>query len=280
VSFKLDEILEFDDSLHEDFSKIGERFMPVLMQSNFPATMQSLIGLMTSTNSIKLGMYDLVEKCDTHLYVVKILHRTLLEQFLRFEFICQRFLEEGSEEAGYEYRKYSKISETLAYISASQVAATMAGKSTDDIVLKKLKKKHPELEITKRSLSDITGKWKHRSIIRYLTSNAKQSKDEYNYLFNIIPEYAELSSFIHGGTSAEEYYHEIFDSSVMKAEMTNMAANACLIAATVKAHLLAVVVKIDSSFEDDRNRIMNNMVKFSYNLHNKSMPPIASESSD
>lgn len=164
VNLNLDYVLKFDDSLHEDFAKIGERFMPVLMQSNFPETMQSLIGLMTSINSIKLGMYDLVERCDTHLYVVKILHRTLLEQFLRFEFICQKFLEEGNEDVGYEYRKYSKISETLAYIGAFQVAATMAGKSTDDIVLKKLKKKYPELEITKRNLSDITGKWKHRSI--------------------------------------------------------------------------------------------------------------------
>jgi hypothetical protein len=121
VNINLDDVLKFDDSLHKDLSEIGSRFMPVLMQSNFPETMQSLIGLMASINSIKLGMYDLVDKCDTHLYVVKILHRTLLDQFLRFEFICQRFLEEGSEEVGYEYRKYSRISETLAYISASQV---------------------------------------------------------------------------------------------------------------------------------------------------------------
>lgn len=113
-----------------------------------------------------------------------------------------------------------------------------------------------------------------------MTSNAKQSKDKYNYLFNIIPEYAELSSFIHGGTSAEEYFHEIFDSGVMKVEMTNMAANACLIAATVKAHLLAAVAKIDSSFEDDRNRVMNNMVKFAYDLHHKPMQSTASASSD
>lgn len=280
MSFELNEVLEFDDSLHEEFGEMGKRFMPVLKESDFPVTIQSLIGLMASTNSIKLGMYDLIEECDTHLYVVKILHRTLLEHFLRFEFLCQKFLEEENEEIGFEYRQYSRISETLAYVNASQVAATMAGKSTDDIVLKKLKKKYPELEITKRSLNDITAKWKHRNIIRYLTSRAKQSKDKYNFLYNIIPEYAELSSFVHGGTSAEEYYHEIFDSGSLKNEMTNMAANACLIAATVKSHFLVVVAKLDTSFEKDRDKIMKKMFEFTCDLHNKSMQPTVNALAD
>lgn len=280
MSFKLDDVLDFDDSLHEDFERIGDRFMPILLKSEFLVTVQSLIGLMASINSIKLGIYDLAEKCDTHLYVVKILHRTLLEQFLRFEYVFQRFMDEGKEEIGIEYRKYSKISEILAYINASQAAVTMAGKSTDDVVLKSLKKKYPELDISKRALNEISGKWKHRSIIRYLTSRAKQSKDRYSFLFTIIPEYSELSSFVHGGTSAEEYYHELFDNGELKEEMTRVSANACLLAVTVKGHFLIAVAKIDPSFKGDRDSFMSKTLQFACELHNKSMQPTTNASAD
>jgi len=280
VAFNRDDVLEFDDSIHEDFERIGSLFMPVLANSEFPVTMQSLIGLMASINSIKLGIYDLAEKCDTHLYPVKILHRTLLEQFLRFEYLFQRFMDEGNEGVGIEYRKYSKISELHAYVNASQVAITMAGKSTDDVVFKKLKKKYPELDISKRALNEISSKWKHRSIIRYLTSRNKNSKDKYGFLFSIIPEYAELSSFVHGGTSAEEYYHEIFDNGELEEETNSVSANACLLAATVKGHLLIAVAKIDSSFEEDRDRIMSKVLEFACELHNKSMQPTANASAD
>ena len=280
MTFNLDDVLVFDDSMHEDFEKIGDLFMPVLVKSEFPVTMQSLIGLMASINSIKLGIYDLAEKCDTHLYPVKILHRTLLEQFLRFEYLFQRFMEEGSEDVGIEYRKYSKISEFNAYVNASQVAITMAGKSTDDVILKKLKKKYPELEISKKALNEISGKWKHRNIIRYLTSRNKQSKAGYSFLLNIIPEYAELSSFVHGGASAEEYYHEIFDNGELKEEMSNVSASVCLLAATVKGHLLIAVTKIDSSFEEERDSLMSKVLEFACSLHNKSMQPTANASAD
>jgi hypothetical protein len=281
VSIELIEILDFDDWLHEEFSAAGDSFMPVLKGSSFPITMQSLIGLMASTNSIKLGVYDLVEHCDTHLYVVKILHRTLLEQFLRFEYVCQKFLDEKSEDVGIEYRKYSKISEILSYLSASNVSAKMAGKSTNEIILKKLKKEYPEMNVSRKNLDEITRKWKHRNIIRYLTSRGNSSKEgDHSFLIGMIPEYAELSSFVHGGASAEEYYHEIFESGKLKEEMVLMAAKACIISAMVKSHLLCVVANIDSSFKENRDMIMSKTVEFASRLHNNSMQPTADASAD
>ncbi|WAG06092.1 hypothetical protein NRZ30_13355 [Aeromonas jandaei] len=262
MSLKLDDVLAFDDSLHDIFEKSCTRFMPVLKKSNFLETMQSLFGLMASINSIKLGVYDLAETCDTHLYVLKILYRSLLEQFLRFEFLFLRFIETGDEEIGSEYRKYSAISETIAYIEASQMAATMAGKSTDDIILKKLKKSHPDFDISKRSLKEITDKWKHRNIIRYLTSHFKKSTDAPEFLLKIIPDYANLSSFVHGGTSAEEYFHNIINDDLLKDEVVSTAINSCFIAAIVKNQLLVAITKIDPSFEEDRNRFTSRLFQF------------------
>ena len=97
-------------------------------------------------------------------------------------------------------------------------------------------------------------------------------------MFNIISEYAELSSFVHGDTSAEEYYHEIFDNGELKEEMSDVSASVCLLAATVKGHLLITVEKTDSSFKEERDSLMSKVLELACSLHNKSMQPTANAS--
>ncbi|MDH3348225.1 MAG: hypothetical protein OEM02_09055 [Desulfobulbaceae bacterium] len=140
MDYDLQKILDFDDSFHKSFEEIGNKFMPVLAHSEYPVTSQTLIGLIASANSIKLGIYDLAKSCDTHLYIIKILHRTIIEHYLKFYYILFRFLNTSSDEVGIEYRKYSSISETLALINAASVSRAIIGKSTATQILKKLKK--------------------------------------------------------------------------------------------------------------------------------------------
>lgn len=199
IDFDYTEILEFDDHFHERFAELGEKFIPILRSSKYPRTGRTLIGLMASANSVKLGIYDLAEASGTHLYVIKTLHRTLIEHYLKFHYILLRALKEKSDEVGREYRKYSTISETLAFINASEVTMKIAGKPIDTQVLKKLKKDHPELSISKKEINQITHRWKHRNIIKYIKTNIALIKNDNVSLLKLIPEYAELSSFIHGG---------------------------------------------------------------------------------
>jgi len=151
MEYDIQKILDFDDSFHEKFDKIGNRFIPVLAASEYPVTAKTLIGIMASANSVKLGIYDLAEACDEHLYINKVLHRTLIEHYLKFYYILFRFINENSDEAGIEYRKFSGIKETLSFINASAVSSSIVGKSTENQVLKRLKKEHPEFESTKKN---------------------------------------------------------------------------------------------------------------------------------
>ncbi len=247
-NFEITGVLAFDDEFHESFEELANKFVPVLSESEYLATSLSLMGLIGSVNSIKLGIYDLAEECYTHLYVIKILHRTLIEHYLKFYYVLFRFLKEKNNDVGIEYRKYSKISETLAYINAADVSKSMVGTSTENQVLKKLKKENPELKISKKQLNDITVKWKHRNIISFLKNNTGLIQGEDSYFLKLIPEYAELSSFVHGGTFAEEYYHKVFDSGELKKEIYKEVAESCFIAASIKVHLMLAVVEIDSSF--------------------------------
>ena len=251
MEYNLQEILDFDDKLHEKFEEIGNRFTPVFASSKYPATATTLIGLMSSANSVKLGIYDLAEACDTHLYVIKVLHRTVIEHYLKFYYILFRFINEKTDEVGLEYRKYSKISETLAFVNASSASSAIAGKSTDSAVLKRLRKECPEYDISKKELNEITFKWKHRSIVKYIKKNTGIIQNEKSFILKLIPEYAELSSFIHGGTFAEEYYHGVCEAGKLKEVVFNEVWEVAFMAASMKVHLLQTVVLIDDSFVED-----------------------------
>ena len=251
MDYDLQKVLDFDDGFNESFEEIGNKFIPILASSEYPVTSQTLIGLMATTNSVKLGIYDLAEACDTHLYIIKILHRTLIEHYLKFYYILFRFINDSSDEVGIEYRKYSRISEALAFINASSVSSAMIGKSTESQILKQLKKDHPEFEISKKELNEITYKWKHRSIVKYIKNNTSIIQNERSYLLKLIPEYAELSSFIHGGTFAEQYYHDVFNADKLKQIVFNEVFEAAFMAASMKMHLMLAVIKIDNSFSSD-----------------------------
>jgi len=178
MSYEIDKILEFDDAFQEEFVEVVNRLVMSLKSSDFPFTALTLIGLMGTTNSIKLGIYELAEQCDTHLYVIKVLKRSLIEHYLKFYYILFRLLNENSDEVGLEYRKYSRISEILSFINASEASKKMVGISTDKQVLKQLKKTHPEFDISKKQLNQITLKWKHRSIVKYIKANTSIIENE------------------------------------------------------------------------------------------------------
>lgn len=262
MDFKIDGILEFEDSFYDEWEKEANKFIPVLCNSKYLQTAAVLVGLTASITSIKLSIYALAEDSETNLYSAKILHRTLIEHYLKFNYILARFLTEKTDEVGIEYRKYIQISEVLSYIKASEVAKSMVGTSTDSQVLEKLKKEHPELNISQKELGNITSKWKHRSIIKYLKDNSSFLGGDSPYLLKLIPEYAELSSFIHGGRSAEEYYHGSFDSDGLTKEIYREVAETCFLSNSIRVYLMLVAIEIDNSFTEGMVRLGNRMCDF------------------
>ncbi len=245
----ISDVLKFDDEIHDYYEGLGDKFIPLLRNSDFPQTSRTLVGLMGSVNSIKLAVFDLAEASETHLYEIKILRRTLIEHYLRFYYVLFRCIKEDSDEVGEEFRKYSYISETIAFLKASDISKQILGKSTDQQVYEKIKKEHPEFNVSKKQVSKITSRWGHRNVIRFLKEQCNLIEDG-SPLLSMIPEYAQLSSFVHGGTFAHDYYHEVFDSGHLDDIVYKEVAESCFLAAMVKLHILLLVIKIDDQFAD------------------------------
>lgn len=262
INYEIDGILEFEDSFHAEWEKEAEVFMPVLIRSKFLNTVSALVGLTASITSIKLGIYSLAKDSETNLYPAKILHRTLIEHYLKFNYILARFLTEKTDEVGLEYRKYIQISEILSYANASEIVNSIVDASIDSEILNKLKKEHPEFNISQKGLRRITSKWKHRNIIKYLRSNSSSLGGDNPYLLKLIPEYAELSSFIHGGRSAEEFYQGNFANDGLTKEMYIEVAETCFLSNSIRVHLMLAAIEIDNGLTEGMVRLGNRINDF------------------
>jgi hypothetical protein len=248
MSYDISKILSFDDDFFNSFQILADKFVPILATSKYKNTSLTLLGLLGSATSIKLSIYDLAEESETHLYTIQLLNRSLIEHYLKFYYILIRFLKEKDDEIGIEYRKFSRINEVLNYINATNATVSIVDKPMDKLILEELKKKYPELDISKKQLNNITMKWKHRAIVKYLIENADFVDN--SYFLNFIPKYAKLSSFVHGSIFAEEFYHEAYEKGILDKLLYESVASSCIKTTHMKVSLMLAVLQIDESFQD------------------------------
>ena len=257
-------ISDFDEKYFTIFSEIMEEVVPSVRDSEYKVTGLSLIGLMGTANSLKLGMMDLSESCESHLYVLKTLSRSLIEHFLRYYHVLVTFLKDKSDHAGIEYRQYSQISEAQAYMNATLASAKIVGKSQEELILKYIKKYNDDLGISKKKISEITFKWKHRNIVRFIKNNSNLIPVSESFFILLISEYSSLSSFIHGGTSAEEYYHEVTSKDKLKSETVFEIQRACMMCAYMKHDILyALDLMVSKDLRDDQEKLFREFSSFS-----------------
>lgn len=262
MKYDIQDVFNFDDEYFDSFADLANSFVPLAAQSNFASTFTTLTGLLASANSIKLGIFDLAEESDTHLYIIRILKRTLIEHYLKFYYVLFRFLDEGSDEVGEEYRKYSSISETISQLKAIDISFSIQGDTSDISLVSAIREKYPELQISNRELNSITDKWKHRSIVRHIIEHLNLIENQDQYLLGLIPEYSALSSYIHGGVSAEQCYHEAISSGELE-KLVYLEVQECLLMTiSMRLHILLAVIKIDDSYKEGQEKLSKMLNKY------------------
>jgi len=263
MNYDISNILSFDADFFNSFQTIADKFVPILSTSKYKNTSLTLLGLLSTATNIKLSIYDLAEASETHLYSIQLLNRVHIEHYLKFNYILVRFLKEKTDEVGQEYRKISKINDILSYINATTISISIIDESNDNLILQELKEKYPELNISKKELYNITNQWKHRSIVKYLIEN--ENFIENDYLLKLIPEYSKLSSFVHGSTSAEEFYHRAYEEDKLQEHIYRNITDVCIKTTHMNVSLMLAVLVTDDNFQDSMTLLVNKY-KDLYNL--------------
>jgi hypothetical protein len=171
--------------------------------SKYPKTAKALVHFNAKMEAIKSGLYSCIESENP--YSFRILFRCLCEHYLKFMYCLVRNTKEKNDQVGIEFYEYCGADEMLGYVKAMEMAFELQGYPGALETKNVLKRLYPKASgMSKNALSSESHKFKYRSIIRYFAQEASEWFSEpSSFMIQVVPIYAELSAFVHGGPSAD-----------------------------------------------------------------------------
>ena len=198
---------------NDEYFEVVKEFMPMLSnyskKCSHKETILALTSFHTHLSTLKNGIMDLSE--SNNIYSIKALYRIYLEHWLKGTYIWTRYTKEKNDDVGIEYSRLGRIGEYLKYgKSIKQISIILDAETKNLDVWDILCKYDKELiKLSKQDILDNIKKFEYKSIAKYIVDNKSPGADWFSV---IIPEYSELSSFVHGGPSASiEYYSTLYN---------------------------------------------------------------------
>jgi len=203
----LNEIKEKNNTYFEAITEIMPIFYRFSKKHDHKKTILALLSFHTHLATLKNSIIDLSDTGD--IYSAKALYRIYLEHWMKGVYIWIRYISEKNDDVGVEYISLGKIGEELKYgNSIKQVSAILDAETKNLDVWDVLCKFDPRLKkINKKEIIENTKKFEYKSIAKYLSDNKAPGAD---LISIIIPEYSELSSYVHGGPGATEEYARLY----------------------------------------------------------------------
>lgn len=195
--------IEADDLFFSVVQDKGTPMFGILSSTAYPQTYRAMFGFCAKTNAMKTAMFDMIESNNP--YVFNAIFRCFCDHYLKFTYIFFRFIMERSDEVGREYYSFCGAIESRDYLNALQVAEGLIGNKVVGDMRAAIESVYPEVQkIGTADLERASGKFRYRAILRYLSTEVPGVVGQSNtFLASIIPTFAELSSFVHGGPSSD-----------------------------------------------------------------------------
>lgn len=164
-----------------------------------------------------------------------------------------RVLTDKNDSIGEDDLKFCSLSENIDTGKAwKDIAKILEKKPTAD-PYELLKEINPDFKMySKEEIIKGSEQFRYKNIIRFLNSKLnKDNKFEGNeFLLKLIPIYSDLSSFVHGGPSADKTLFETKDEKERLEEVIHKIKLSFLIAATIKMFCYLVFYQYDKRFND------------------------------
>ena len=221
-----------DDEYFEVFLEHGSSLGAAIGRTEFPNTYRAMFGFCAKTNSLKTAMFECIETNNP--YAFKVLFRCFCEHYLKFMYIWTCFVSEKSDRIGSDYFSFCGAVEAQDYVSAIAMAESLLGNEMVANARDAIAQLYPDAaKLSARELERLSGQFKYRAILRFLADEkyAFVAKDR-PFLAQIVPTYALLSSFVHGGPYTDLEMENFSQPSAI-AECENNVEVAMLMTATV-----------------------------------------------
>ncbi len=194
---------------------------------------------------LKNGVFDMHE--TRNLYAARVLFRALTEHYLKAMYLFARYVVEKTDQVGTEYFDFCGAAEMIEYGEAWRARGRLFGEDRLMQYTTLLDRFYPSIKShSPKTIAAKSAQFKYRAILRYLAENGSGLVSvKVPFLANVIPSYALLSSYVHGGPTAEQEFATPPTMAALRKESLKDAELAFLLAA--HAQSLAVLVLAQDS---------------------------------
>lgn len=234
--------------------------------TEFPNTYRAFSGFCAKTNALKTALFDMVDANNP--YAFNALFRCFCEHYLKFTYIWVRFCSEKTDEAGTEYFAFCGATEARDYVSALQTAEKLVDNDVSIDIENAIASMYPAtVGMSLREIDVKSGQFKYRAILRFLKATAPNMvSSQTPFLAAIVPNYATLSSFVHGGPYTDMDMVSYSKPEALE-ECEERAGLAFLMAASVFMMSAAAVAREHRQHLSIAPRVYNVVKRFTASEH-------------
>lgn len=188
-----------DDQLFEIIQTAGTRMFHSVRTTAFPDSYRAMFGFCAKAGWLKTAIFDMVDSENP--YALKALFRCYCEHYLKFMYVWLRFLQERADTVGTEYFSYCGAIELREYAAAVAMADALVGQRSVSDLQRAITSLYPKAsKLTTEELRAASARFRYRAIPRFLSREMPVAfSGDRPFLPTVVPSYALLSSFVHGG---------------------------------------------------------------------------------
>ncbi|HJR99812.1 MAG TPA: DUF5677 domain-containing protein [Flavobacterium sp.] len=259
----IDDLKKLDEEISAEFAEAHKFLHYLLMESEQKRTAEICFAFMTGTNYLKSSLFDCAENEDY--YSMSVLLRSLTEHYLRFNYFWLNYSKTKSENYAMKFVVSLEFYERLTIENAINAAKQIKHEEikTSDQIWEEIKKSNREFEVySKQEIDEFSKNLSIKNIIRYIERNMKESGfDTNDFLQRRIVEYAQLSSFVHGGIYAFKRTVDLGVSKDRERIVIGICGTALQMASSIKIWSYLVFSTSIPEFKDFYDKTLESLKK-------------------
>ncbi|MHB1687912.1 MAG: DUF5677 domain-containing protein [Ignavibacteriaceae bacterium] len=253
-------IRDFDDDIFEVMKCNFHNAISTFSKVGLINVGRAFTTFITKTNFIKNAIFDLCENDDP--YSANILFRSLIEHHLKFMFIFTRHTAEQNDDVGIEYYQYCDFSESItigkSWLDNWQI---LTPENEDKLYVVIIERKLELKDFPKKEIIQKAKQFNYRNIVSFIRNSIEGAGSNYGWLDKIIPNYGDLSSYVHGGPLADKYLLYFKKENERRKELLKICQLTFLTANTLKQFLYLLLTQLDKEQYSESLRKIDSIIK-------------------
>jgi len=224
--------------------------------SSYPSTFSSFLSLMARIDFICTGILEVSR--DGNIYSARILFRSMIDHFLKSQYLFVRWGKERTDDVGNEYLHFCNLIEQVRLSDAYRKKNRLLNQEKETLTFELIRRSFPELaSFTNKEIENKASQFSYGKIISYIANAVYKNEilPEEAFLPATFPFYADLSSFVHGGPYALKSMAADIQPDQLSTSINGLVKLAVSISASTRLFGLLMLRILDKKFQEPYTRL-------------------------